>query len=194
MKKNLLTIITVLSLSGGTVMAGQGQGDITLSANINPGCEIQATDIIFGNINQFEKAPFEKKNIQSSIRCSNGINLNITVLSENNPSGARGPYMKHTLSNQLLQYKIDTLNVTSNEFYTVTRLPDQNWLANYNSAHSLMIKVVSKNPFTIPLTAQILNDYSEALLPSGCARENYNNMSNMPAGDYHDNLTFILTF
>ena len=193
MKKNLLTIITVLSLSGGTVMAGQGQGDITLSANINPGCEIQATDIIFGNINQFEKAPFEKKNIQSSIRCSNGINLNITVLSENNPSGARGPYMKHTLSNQLLQYKIDTLNVTSNEFYTVTRLPSQNWLTNLSSAYSLSIKVVSKNQFTIPFKAQILNNYLDASNET-INHENRNNMINMPAGDYHDNLTFILTF
>ncbi len=192
MKKFLLPIITVLSLSCGTVMAGQGQGDIALSANINSGCEIQATDIIFGNINQFEKAPFEKKNIQSSIRCSNGTNLNVTVLSEHNPGGWSGGYMKHTLSNQLLQYKIETMNVTSNEFYTVTRLPSQNWLANLHSGYSLDIKVVSKNPFTIPLTAQILNDYSEAL--NHGYRENYNNMSNMPAGDYHDNLTFILTF
>ncbi len=194
MKKNLLTIITVLSLSGGTVMAGQGQGDINLSAKINPGCALQVSDISFGNINQFQKTPFNKESIQSSIRCSNGINLNITVLSEHNPSGQRGAFMKHTLSNQLLQYKIETMDVTSNEFYTVTRLPRQNWLANFTSEYSLDIKVVSKNQFTIPFKAQILNNYSEALLQSGYHYENYNNMSNMPAGDYHDNLTFILTF
>lgn len=189
MKKNLLTIITVLSLSGGTVMAGQGQGqgDIALSAKIKPGCEIQASDIIFGNINQFQKSTFDRESIQSSIRCSNGINLNITVASENNPGGLGGAFMKHTLSNQKLQYKIDTMDVTSNEFYTVTRLPLRQWLANVNSSYSLDIKVVSKNQFTIPFKAQILNNYSSSA-------ENRNNMSNMPAGDYQDNLSFILTF
>ena len=193
MKKNLLTIITVLSLSGGTVMAGQGQGDINLSAKINPGCEFQISDISFGNINQFQKTPFNKESVQSSIRCSMGTKLNITVSSENNPGGFTGSHMKHTLSNQKLQYKIDTMSVTSNEFYTVTGLPSQNWLTNLSSAYSLSIKVVSKNQFTIPFKAQILNNYLDASNET-INHENRNNMSNMPAGDYHDNLTFILTF
>ncbi len=193
MKKFLLPIITVLSLSGGTVMAGQGQGDINLSAKINPGCEFQISDISFGNINQFQKTPFNKESVQSSIRCSMGTNLNITVSSENNPGGYVGAYMKHTISTQKLQYKIDTNSVISNEFYTVTKMPGHNWLTNLSSAYSLDIKVVSKNPFTIPLNAQILNNYSDAS-NNTIYPENYNNMSNMPAGDYHDNLTFILTF
>lgn len=191
MKKFLLTITTVLSFSGSTVMAEQG--DIVLSAKINSGCELQVSDIGFGNINQFQNTSYKKESVQSSIRCSKGTNLNISVLSQNNPEGYTGAYMKHTLSNQKLQYKIDTMSVISNEFYTVTGLPSQHWLANLSSSYSLSIKVLSTNQFTIPLNAQILNNYSNASNQT-IYPENQNNMSNMPAGDYQDNLSFTLTF
>lgn len=176
-------------------------GQMKLTANLEPGCLIQAKDKSFGNIFA-SNGEIPDLNPEVKLRCSKNTTVTLSAKSEHNPSGNRGFFMATDDTNVpqndldkdttiFLPYNIWTKNVINTSDYTVTKRPQDNLLVEFSGQrYSITLKMLTENTVELPLTME-MKILSTA---TGFNKMTKKDLFLMKPANYYDTLVYNLVF
>lgn len=183
-------VLGILSMCG--VVNAQNTGDIKVSAEINAGCKIVASDIAFGliEVSKLVSAPM-------NIRCSKNTVVNIEAKDKNNPGQHWGPRMWRVGATTdkpetRIRYAVSTYMLEPSSALQIISRPRDNYLwISATKEFMLTVKFLNTENVELPFKG-VIEQYDTGVSSNPTLVE-FKPMQIVP-GDYTDELIYVINF